>query len=232
MIKDIPKFNRPRERLKRYGVKYLSDEELLAILIRTGTKSISVKDLSLAVLQKIEKISDLDMLTLTNLQEIKGIGQAKAMSIIAALELGKRIYLKNDYLDNTIIKSGTDIYKLFSYLIQTEKQENLMVVLLDSKNRLIKSKKVFKGSLNISIAHPREIFKEAINNSANSIILVHNHPSGDPTPSKNDCAITKQMIASGEIIGIKVIDHIIIGHNKYYTFRENKVVMVDEKKII
>ena len=229
MIKDTPEFTRPRERLKKFGVDYLNNEELLAILLRTGTKSMSVKDLALNVLKELDNISDLDNLTLNKFLKIKGIGEAKAMSILAALELGKRIYLKNKVTEKVNIKNGLDIYNLFKYLNYTDKQENLIVLLLDSKNNLIKSKIVFKGSLNISVAHPREIFKEAILNSASRIILVHNHPSGDPTPSLNDQQITKQMLKSGEIIDIPVIDHIIIGNNKYYTFKENKVVILNEK---
>ena len=227
----MPLNSRPRERLLNFGAENLSDEELLSIILRTGTKNESVKEVSLEILKLIDHLEEMDQLTLNKLMQIKGIGQAKAMSIIAALEFGKRVYLKSDKKVYKIT-SGYHIYELFKYLYKLEKQENLIVVLLDNKNKIIKSKTVFKGSINISIAHPREIFNFAILNSAYAIIIVHNHPSGDPTPSKNDCAITKQMIASGEIIGIKVIDHIIIGHNKYYTFRENKVVMVDEKKII
>ena len=229
MLKDTPLFTRPRERLKKYGVEYLTNEELLSILLRTGTKNISVKDLSLYVLKQLDNISEINNASLNSLKAITGIGEAKAMSILAALELGKRIYLKNETINKIIIKNGLSVYNLFRYLIYTEKQENLIVLLLDSKNNLIKSKTVFKGSLNISIAHPREIFKEAIINNANSIILVHNHPSGDPYPSINDKNITNQMIHSGTIIGIPVIDHIIIGNNKYYTFKENKVVIVNEK---
>lgn len=226
MLKDLPDTLKPRERLKKYGVDYLNNEELLAILLRTGTKNISVKDLALNVLKEIENIKDLDNLSLNSFLNIKGIGTAKAMSILAALELGKRIYLLNDKNEKIKIKNGLIVYNMFKYLDKLEKQENLIVLLLDNKNYLINSVNVFKGSLNISIAHPREIFKVAIKNSASGLIIVHNHPSGDPTPSYNDKKMTEKVISAGEIIGIPVIDHIIIGKNKYYTFKEDKVVMI------
>ncbi len=225
MLKNIPSYLKPRERLKNFGVESLTDEELLAILLRTGTKDVSVKDLALNVLKEINKLEDISNLTLNKLVNIKGMGEAKAMSILASLELGKRVYLYTEQKE-IIIKSGKDVYNYFQYLNKTEKQENLIVMLLDNKNKVIDTKTIFKGSLNISIAHPREIFKYAVINSASRIILVHNHPSGDATPSLNDEQITNQMVTTGEIIGIPVIDHIIIGNNKYYTFKENKVVIV------
>lgn len=225
MLKDTPSYLKPRERLKNFGVESLTDEELLAILLRTGTKDVSVKDLALNVLKEINKLEDISNLTLNKLVNIKGMGEAKAMSILASLELGKRVYLYTEQKE-IIIKSGKDVYNYFQYLNKTEKQENLIVMLLDNKNKVIDTKTIFKGSLNISIAHPREIFKYAVINNASRIILVHNHPSGDATPSLNDEQITNQMVTTGEIIGIPVIDHIIIGNNKYYTFKENKVVIV------
>ena len=227
-IKEMPLECRPRERLKKYGSKNLSNEELLAILIGSGTKNISVKELSLEVLKLIDTINMADKLTLSQLKNIKGIGQAKAMSIIAAVELGKRIYiLKNQNI--TKINNGQDIYNLFSYLYKLEKQENLIVVLLDNKNCIIDSKIIFKGTINMSIAHPREIFRYAILSSAFCIIIVHNHPSGTSYPSQNDILFTSKIIETVKIVGIPVIDHIIIGNNNYYTFRDNKVVKINEE---
>ena len=214
--------------MKKYNKKNLSNEELLAILIGSGTKNISVKELSLEVLKLIDTINMADKLTLSQLKNIKGIGQAKAMSIIAAVELGKRIYiLKNQNI--TKINNGQDIYNLFSYLYKLEKQENLIVVLLDNKNCIIDSKIIFKGTINMSIAHPREIFRYAILSSAFCIIIVHNHPSGTSYPSQNDILFTSKIIETGKIVGIPVIDHIIIGNNNYYTFRDNKVVKINEE---
>lgn len=224
MLNELPDFIKPRERLKQQGVSSLSNEELIAILLRTGTKNISVKDLSLKVLKKIENISDLENMSLKQFLNIPGIGEAKAMSIIAALELGKRVYLFNQNDQRLKIKNGDIVYNLFKYLDKLEKQENLIVLLLDNKNYLIHNTTVFKGTLNSSIAHPREIFNLAIKHSASSIIIVHNHPSGDPVPSNHDRQFTQNLLKAGNIIGIPVIDHIIIGKNKYYTFKENEVV--------
>ncbi len=224
MLKDMPTFLKPRERLKTYGAASLTNEELLAILLRTGTKDISVKNLALNVLQTIEKIADLENLTLNSLIKIKGMGEAKAMSILAALELGKRVFILKGSKEIEQIRSGKDVYAKFKYLNQLEQQENLIALLLDNKSKVIASKVIFKGSLNTSIAHPREIFKYAINNNAAYIIIVHNHPSGDATPSPQDKLFTHDLIKSGKIIGIEVIDHIIIGKNNYYTYKENKVI--------
>lgn len=215
---------KPRERLKTYGVSKLNELELLSILLRTGTKDISVNDLALNVLMLVETINDLDNLTLSDLMNIKGIKEAKAMAILSALELGKRLYLRLNYKDRLKIYNGEVIYNLFKYLNVTQRQENFVVVLLDNKNYLIKSKVIFKGSINESVAHPREIFRFAISYSATYIIAVHNHPSGDVIPSNQDIKFTNNLIKSGKIIGIPVIDHIIIGNNRYYTFKEKVVV--------
>lgn len=225
MLKDIPDFLKPRERLKSFGVSSLSNEELIAILLRTGIKSTSVKELSLEVLKTIEKISDLNNVSLNQFMSISGIGEAKAMSIIAALELGKRVYLFNDKDKIIKINNSYTVYNLYKYL-RMEEQENLIALFLDNKNCLIKSTKVFKGTVNSSIAHPRDIFKLAIRNNASSIIIVHNHPSGDATPSKEDITFTNNIFTSGKIIGIPVIEHVIIGNNNYYSFKENKMVIL------
>ena len=225
LLKELPHNEKPRERLALYGVEALTNEELIAILLRSGTKSISVKELAMEVLKKINTIDELDKLTLIKLLKIKGIGKSKAMSIIAALELGKRVYLLNKKTEKIKIVNGKIVYNLYKFLYRIEKQENLIVVLVDNKNNIIDSKTIFKGTINSSIAHPREIFNYAILNSATAIIILHNHPSGDPTPSMQDIDFTNKLFKCGEIIGIPVIDHIIIGNNKYYTFKENKVVI-------
>ena len=224
MMSKMPDVMKPRERLKTYGISKLSELELLSILLRTGTKDISVNDLALNVLMLVETINDLDNLTLSDLMNIKGIKEAKAMAILSALELGKRLYLRLNYKERLKIYNGEIIYNLFKYLNVTQRQENFVVVLLDNKNYLIKSKVIFKGSINESIAHPREIFRFAISYSATYIIAVHNHPSGDVIPSNQDIKFTNNLIKSGKIIGIPVIDHIIIGNNRYYTFKEKVVV--------
>ena len=194
MLKDMPSYLKPRERLKKYGVSVLNNEELLAILLRTGTKKISVKELSLDILKSLEKIEDLNNLTLNSLLNIKGIGEAKAMTIIAALELGKRIYMKQTRKEHLKVKNGLDVYKMFRYLAFLEEQENLVVLLLDNKSRVITSKMIFKGGLNTSVAYPREIFKYALLNNAAGLIVIHNHPSGDPSPKRRLCFYFRRSI--------------------------------------
>lgn len=225
MIKDLPKIERPRERLKKYGARVLSDEELIAILLRTGTKQISVKDLSIEIRKEINDYNDL---TINSLQSIKGIGEVKAITLIAAIEFGKRI---NEIKDDKTIKitKAENIYDYFKDFLKNEKQENLIVVFLDTKNKIICYKRLFIGTVNMSICHPREVFKEAVKNSAVKIILVHNHPSGDATPSLADLKFTKQVLKCGQMMDIPLLDHIIIGRERYYSFYDSGEM--DERNI-
>ena len=222
LIKDIPKNERPRERLINYGASCLSNEELLAIILKTGTKDINVKSLAQNVLKQIKNINNLSSVTKDSLTKIKGIGEAKAIEILAAIELGKRVYEIKDN-DNTLVYNNAEvIYDLNKYLFLNIKQEYFYVLYLNNKNRLIERKLLFMGTLNRSVVHPREIFKNAYLLSANSIICVHNHPSNDLLPSIEDIELTKNLIKIGKIQGINVIDHIIVGNNNYYSLLENK----------
>lgn len=218
-IKDISKENRPRERFERNGASGLSDAELLAIILQKGCKSENVVDMSNRLISKygIDKLSDL---SLRELQEIKGIGLAKAMQIKALFEFYKRFNLSR--IDSKIISSARDVYEYAKQRLISNDKEYFMVILLDTRNRIIKDEIVSIGTLNSSIIHPREIFKSAIKESANSIILVHNHPSGDPNPSKEDEKITRTLIDAGDLLGIKVLDHVIIGDKKKYSFKEKE----------
>ena len=211
---------KPRERLKLYGVNSLSNIELLSILLRTGKRNKTVEDISKEVLSKINNINDLNELSIDELMSINGIKLAKACTIISALELGKRVYLSNNKKD-VILNNSKIIYEYFKHLFIYEKQELLYGIFLDSKNKLITYKMIFKGTLNESVVHPREIFKEAIKASSKSIIIIHNHPSGDFTPSIIDIDFTNTMIESGKIIGIKLLDHLIFSDKGYYSFFEN-----------
>ena len=213
-------FDKPRERLKSNGVSSLSNIELLSILLRTGKKNKSVEDISKEVLSRISNINDLSDLSIDELMSIEGIKLAKACTIISALELGKRVYLSSNKQD-LILNNSAIIYNYFKHLFIYEKQELLYGIFLDSKNKLICYKMIFKGTLNESVVHPREIFKEAIKCSSKSIIIIHNHPSGDFTPSLIDIDFTNTMIESGKIIGIKLLDHLIFTDNGYYSFYEN-----------
>lgn len=220
-IKDISKENRPRERLEKNGVRVLSDAELLAIIFKTGNKEENAIVMSDRLITKYG-LGKLNELSLKELQEIKGIGPAKSMQIKALFEFNKRHSLAKR--DGEQIKSARDVFEYASQRLITNQQENFMILLLDSKNRIVKDEVISIGTLNASIIHPREVFKSAIRESANSIILVHNHPSGDPNPSLEDEQITEKLFEAGELLNIKVLDHVIVGKDKFYSFKERSVL--------
>jgi len=216
-IKDISKENRPRERLEKNGVHVLSDAELLAIIFKTGNKEENAIVMSDRLITKYG-LGKLNELSLKELQEIKGIGPAKSMQIKALFEFNKRYSLAKR--DGEPIKSAKDVFEYASQRLITNQQEHFMILLLDSKNRIVKDEVISIGTLNASIIHPREVFKSAIRESANSIILVHNHPSGDPEPSAEDEQITKKLFEAGELLNIKILDHVIVGKDKFWSFKE------------
>lgn len=220
-IKDIPLNDRPCERLIINGVGTLSNEELLAIIFKTGTKGNSAKDLSNELLSKVEDIKDLKNINLEFLRKIKGIGTSKACNLLACIELGKRINREVEKINDVQLKSSQLVYKFYKDRIGDLKQEHFYCVYLDNSKKIIKDKLLFIGTVNYSLVHPREVFKEAYLLGASAIICIHNHPSGNTIPSKQDIDITSLLIKAGELLGIKVIDHIIIGHNNYYSFLEN-----------
>ena len=219
-IKDLQTFDRPRERLIKYGADYLTDEELLAILLKTGTKKHSAKDLATILLNEIDGINNLNSISYEKLISIEGIKQSKACDIMAAVELSRRI---NDIKDiqNVKFNNCEVVYNYYKNKIAYELQEHFYCVYLDTNKRIIKEKLLFKGTLNYSIVHPREVFKEAYLVGASAIICVHNHPSGNVLPSKQDLDITKSLQEVGSILGIKIVDHIIVGKNNYYSFLQN-----------
>lgn len=216
-IKDLPKLEKPREKLKRYGIKYLNDEDLIAIILRNGTKNISVKELAINIKNKYP---NLNTVKYNELKNMHGMGEVKALTLISAIELGKRIS-NQEVKKVEIFSNSKDIYNYFKYEFDNIIQEHLVAVFLDSKNKLINYKTIFIGTINMSITHPREIYKEAILNSCVKLVIIHNHPSGDSTPSMNDKLFTKQLKESGKIIGIPLIDHIIIGNKDYYSFNDS-----------
>ena len=220
MIKDIIKSERPRERLLEVGEKSLSNEELLSIILKTGTKNISVKDLSRKILNEIKDISNLKDMTYNKLIKIKGIGTVKAIEILASLELGRRVYYKN-VKQKVKLNNTTLVFEQFKNLFINETQENFYALYLNTKTELISYKLLFKGTINTSVVHPREIFKYCFLESASSIIVIHNHPSNNTTPSKEDIELTNKLFEIGNIMAIPVIDHIIIGIDNYYSFYEN-----------
>ena len=220
-IKDLPKIERPREKLIEKGPQNLKDEELLAILLRTGTKEKSALDLARQVLRKFSK-KKLLKVKYEDLIKIKGIDLAKACTILAAVELVKRV-LKIGEETLPKIESVKDVIAQFSYL-REKSREHLACLYLNARNEVLFKKHLFVGTLDANICHPREIFKHALEKNAASIILVHNHPSGDPQPSKADLEITKRIKEAGKIMGIDVLDHIIISKSKYFSFKQKKLI--------
>ena len=219
MIKDIPLSERPRERLLKYGKESLSNEELLSIILKTGTKNYSAKELSNHILKNFKNIKEMKYITINKLTEINGIGEVKAIELLAALELGKRVYYI-EQKEKVLLNSSKKIYEYFKNIFIEEYQECFYALYLDTKSKLISYKLLFKGTINSSCVHPREVFKNAFLESAYSIIVIHNHPSGDPSPSKEDIKVTETLMQVGKIMAIPVVDHIIIGNNQYYSFYE------------
>lgn len=219
MIKDVPLQDRPRERLLKLGPSHLSNQEILAILLGSGTKAESVMDLSNRLLMHFEGIKLLADATIEELTAIKGIGPAKGALILAALEIGKRM---NEYKpsERYIIKSPEDGADFVMEEMRILNQEHFVVLFLNTKNQVIHRQTVFIGGLNSSIVHPREVFREAVKRSAASIICAHNHPSGDPTPSQEDIHVTRRLVESGKMIGIELLDHLIIGDRKFISLKE------------
>lgn len=220
-FKNIPESDKPRERLYQYGSENLSDEELISIILKTGTKGMSVKEVSLKLLENVGDIKKLNDIGINTLMGINGIGKVKAIEIKAAIELGRRIYIENNKLGGIILNNSLKIYEYFKDLVGDKKQEYFYTVYVDTKGRYIDKKCLFVGTINNSIVHPREIFKEAYLLSANGIICIHNHPSGDPTPSKEDIVITRKIKEIAMIHGIRLVDHLIVGVNSYYSFYED-----------
>ena len=220
-IKDIPINERPRERLINNGVDKLNNEELLALLLKTGTKNMSAKNLANLILKKIGDIKNLKNITYNDLLKVDGIGSAKACDILAAIELGKRINKEVVSINNLKITSTEMVYKYYKDIIGDKKQEYFYCIYLDNNKKIIKDKLLFIGTINYSIVHPREVFKEAYLLSASSIICVHNHPSGNLEPSSEDFNLTNRLKEIGNLLGINVIDHVIITYDSYYSFYEN-----------
>ena len=220
-IKDIPLNDRPIERLINNGVENLSTEEILAIIIKTGSKKYSSKEIASQILSEIKEVNKLKNINLNTLLKIDGIGIKKASVLLASIELGKRINSVLDTLNDIKITNSLQVYNYYRNIIGDKEQEYFCCIYLDSNKKVLESKTLFIGTLNYSMVHPRDIFKEAYIVGAISIICVHNHPSGEIFPSKKDRELTNHLIQIGNIMGIKIDDHIIIGDNKYYSFFEN-----------
>ena len=223
-IKQLPAHERPRERLIQGGDEHLTDAELLGIIIRDGTQEYSAVDLAKKLLSVHGDFRNLSAVSISELCKTKGIGPARAAQIKAALAIAKR-FSATSLKPGQQFKSSNDIYEHFHEQLRGKKQEVFLVVLLDNKNRIVKIETdVSAGSLTSSIVHPREAFKAAVKESAASVIFVHNHPSGDPEPSKEDIQITNRLVDAGNIVGIKILDHIIIGNEQYVSFKDRGIM--------
>lgn len=223
-IKDIPENERPKEKLLTYGAEVLSNSELLAIILRTGTVGENVLELSNRLLSELEGLDGILNATFDDITSIRGIKDAKASQLLALAELFRRFRTLKAMRKDVKITSPKELANLLMGEMNDLNQEVLKVVLLNTKNIVIGTRDVFKGSLNTSIVHPREIFKQAINKNSASIIICHNHPSGDPTPSQEDINITLRIKECGNIIGIQLLDHIIIGKNKFISLKEKGLI--------
>lgn len=212
----------PRERLLSLGADQLSHQELLAILLRTGTKKMPVLELATQIIQNLTHLADLQDLSVQELQQISGIGQVKAVEIKAMLELAKRIY-QSDYVKQEKILSSERVARKMMLEFGDKKQEHLVALYLDSQNRLIEQRIIFIGGVRRSIADAREVLHYACKNMATSLIIVHNHPSGVVNPSDSDIDFTKKMRRSCQDLGVLFLDHIIVGREDYYSFREEKL---------
>lgn len=221
-IKEMPKHLRPRERSIDVGMNNLSDQEVLAIIIRSGYREHTAIDVSINLLHKYGSLKDISQLTVEELCKIKGIGKDKSIMLKAAFEIGKRS--KFEKIEKKQILSSKDASIVLENNLRGLNKEHFIILMLNTKNFLLGVETVSIGSLNSSIVHPRELFKSAINKSAAAIILAHNHPSGDATPSREDIEVTKRIKSGGQLLGIDVIDHIIIGDNSYYSFKEEKMI--------
>ena len=209
----------PRERLTQEGVEALSNQELLAILLRTGTRQASVFEIAQKVLSNLSSLTDLKKMTLQELQSLSGIGRVKAIELQAMIELGHRIH-KHETLEMESILSSQKLAKKMQQELGHKKQEHLVALYLNTQNQIIHQQTIFIGSATRSIAEPREILHYAIKHMANSLILVHNHPSGAVSPSRNDDHVTKLVKEACDLMGIVLLDHLIVSHSSYFSYRE------------
>lgn len=223
-INDIPINERPIERLMRFGVDTLTNAELIAILLRSGTRGENVISISTRLLSQLNGLDGLLDVSIDEISKIKGIKTVKACQLIAMIELFKRFRTLKSQGTEIKISSPKDISELLINEMDGLSQEVLKLILLNTKNIVIGNMDIFKGTLNSSIVHPREIFREAVKRGSANIIVCHNHPSGDPTPSKEDINITLRLKQCGDIMGIGLLDHIIIGNNQYVSLKEKGII--------
>ncbi|MDI9463789.1 MAG: DNA repair protein RadC [Bacillota bacterium] len=218
-IKELPLSERPRERMIKEGAAALSDADLLGVLLRTGTAEETAVQLGERILLAAGSLAELPRFGLDEFLAIKGMGPAKAVTLLAAIELANRLSSRSRY-ESLTISSPADAAGLVIEEMRHYLREHFRVLLLDTKNKVLGMEEISIGSLNTSLVHPREVFRPAIRKACASVILIHNHPSGDPTPSSEDIAVTRRLYEAGRLLGIEVLDHVVIGDGKFVSFRE------------
>jgi len=225
-IKDWPENERPREKLLRFGANTLSEAELLALILRTGdaVSGNSALDLARQLLHQFGSLRGLGQASSGDLCKIRGIGPAKAAELLAVFQLARR-FASAPLQPGARFSSSAEVFHHYHEIVREARQESFYTLLLDSKNRVIREVHISQGSLNASIVHPREVFAPAVRESAAAILLVHNHPSGDPTPSREDIEITTRLRQAGELMGVRVLDHIIIGSGTYVSFADRGLLV-------
>ncbi|RII00730.1 JAB domain-containing protein [candidate division NPL-UPA2 bacterium Unc8] len=224
-IHDLPKTERPRERLIKLGSESLSIQELLTLIIARGTPNRSAVNIAQELLARFKNLKGISEATIEQLCEIKGIGSAKAAQIKACFEILKRLETQDKEISgDTVISSPKDVAEFAQPILKDKKKEYFLIFPLDSRNRIAKESIISVGTLTANLVHPREVFKEAISRNAVQIIVIHNHPSGDPEPSEDDLEITKRLIESGKILDIEVFDHIIVAKNAFFSFKERRLI--------
>jgi DNA repair protein RadC len=226
-IREMPQGDRPREKLLNRGAAALSDSELIAILLRTGLPGANAVDVARQLLEQHGSLSGLSRCSIHEIQSVRGIGEAKAIQLVAAFGLGQR--LANERLSRQKIDSPELIYDLVAAEMRALHKESLRVILLDTRYHLLRIEEVSRGSVNESIAHPRDVFRPAVVSSAYALVVVHNHPSGDPAPSQSDHSLTRRLAEAAELLQIKLLDHVIIGapaegRPPYFSFKEAGVL--------
>ena len=223
MIRDMPNSERPRERLRDYGARYLSNAELIAILMRTGIKGENVLSMSGRLLSRFKGLDGLGRSTFAELCAERGLSEAKTCQLLAALELGRR-YISLAPQDRVSINSPQDVVNMLQAEMAAYEQEHLVVLLLNTKNQVVNQAEIYVGNVNSSIVRPAEVFRPAVRDNAPSIVVAHNHPSGDPTPSPEDVSITRDLISAGKLLGIELLDHLVIGSGgRFVSLKERRL---------
>jgi DNA repair protein RadC len=218
-VREMPQEERPRERLARLGPEALRDAELLAVLFRTGTRELGAVALAESLVRHFGSLRALARASLEELQQVKGLGAVKSVEIKAALELGKRLAAHTDQ-DRPKINSAEDVARLLMVRYKEIEVEEFKTLLLNTKNEVIKIHDVSSGGLDATMAHPREVLRQAVREGAVNVIVCHNHPSGDPEPSRDDLALTKRLVEAGDVLGIRVLDHVVFGDGRYVSLKE------------